>query len=322
MSSTPDYKKIEYRKTDDDWHIVGIGFQLVPNYDLEAACRGMGKQEIEAELFRNWAVSHGKVVYDTFSRQIHVARDRIQIDPRAPIHLGWDLPGCPACVIGQLNEYGQLLLAPPVLQPESESIGVYEFAERVADRLHRTYALPANLALEDLKLVHIGDPAGNNPMARTGRKRQEVRSAFEVLRRGSRLYMGEDEDGQEIYEERPGWGWRVIPGELTNTRRQEAVRARLSTILPGGLSALVVCPSATQLLDAFANYVYKKVEGMDGMYSREPVKNQSSHCMNALEYLCTRLSSRPPREERDPDEERVSTFVSGAAPRWSRAGYG
>lgn len=273
--SVPDYKKIGYRHTADDWHIIGVGFEIVPNYDFEAACKGMGQQEIEAELRRNWSVSHGRVVYPEFSRQLHVAKDPIEPNPRGTYFLGWDLPGCPACVITQLNEYGQWLLLGAVVQPENESIGVYEFAERVAERLQRVYALPYGLDLDDLKLVHIGDPAGNFPVARTGRKRQEVRSAFDVLRRGSRLYMGEDEDGQEIYEERPGWGWHVVSGELTNTKRQEAMRARLTTTLSGGLSSVVACPTNHPVIDGFASYVHKKIEGMEGMYSREPVKNHA-----------------------------------------------
>lgn len=322
MSDLPEYQKIELRHTKDDWYIVGVGWQLVPGYRYDEACRGMGKQEIAAELDRNWSVTRGRTVYPEWSRELHVARERIEFDARQTWYLGWDLPGCPACIISQLNEYGQWLLAPPVLQPESESIGIYEFVERVAERLQRAYALPAGMDLEELKIVHVGDPAGNFPVARTGRKRQEVRSAFDVLRRGSRLYMGEDEDGQEIYEERPGWGWHVISGELTNLKRQEAMRARLTTTLAGGLSALVVCPSALQLIDAFSNYVHKKVEGMENTYSREPLKNWASHALNAAEYLCTRLHARPPRKEPDDDDERPSSFVSGAAPRWSRAGYG
>lgn len=318
MSEAPAYRKVELRKTKDDWYVIGVDWRVVPGYDYQAACRGMGKQEIEAELNRNWQASKSKLIYPEWSRDLHIAREKIEPNPNAPFYLGWDLPGCPACVITQLNEYGQWLLLGAVTQPESESIGVYEFAERVAERLQRNYALPAGLDLDRLKLVHIGDPAGNSPIARTGRKRQEVRSAFDVLRRGSKLYMGEDEDGHEVYEERPGWGWNVIAGDLTNTKRQEAMRARLTTSFAGGLSALVVCPGNHAVIDAFPNYVKKKIEGRENDYSDNPLKNQASHLINACEYCCTRLSARPPREARDPDEEQRSTFTSGASPRWAR----
>ncbi len=311
----PRYEKLEYRQTRDGWHILGVGWEVVPGYDFAAACVGMGENEIEMELKRNWSVTRGKAVYPEFNVDRHVAKQPLIFDPSRPLHCGFDWLGTPAFVPTQLNAHGQWLIFPSLSPPETESIAIYEFAEQVANHLLRRYAAPHGLSLDDLQMVHIGDPSGNNPPARTAGKRQETHSAFEILKKGSKMYLGEDDHGDPVYEQRPGWGWRVIPGAMRIKDRIEAVRARLTTTLHGGLSALVIDPAAQVVKDGFAGgYHYKKYS--DDTYAREPEKNHSSHTSDCISYIATKLFARPSRaDDRDEDEPLRPPVVSQASNR-------
>ncbi len=289
------------RRTKSGWAITSVHWSVVPGYDRVAAGRGMSEAEQRMEFEIDWTATRGKRVYPEASREVHVAKEPIPFDQTLPMHCGFDVPGTPAFVPAQVNAYGQLCLWPSLSPPEEESIGVWEFGDRVANHLLREYAAPIGMGLDDLKLVMIGDPAGRNPVSRTGAKRQETRAAFDILNRGSKMYLGEDDRGETIYEERPGWGWRLIPGAMDNTTRQDAVRARLTKLLPGGLPALIIDPRADVIISGFMGaYRYKEYE--DGSFSREPLKDYWSHTMNCVEYLCTRLFASP-RQKRDVDED-------------------
>jgi hypothetical protein len=310
----PAYEYLPLRHTRDGWYILGVPWEVVPGFDFEAACIGMGQAEIEMELKRNWSVTRGKPVYPEFSVDKHVARQSLVFDPSRPLHCGYDWLGTPAFVPTQLNAFGQWLIFPSLSPPESESIGIYEFAEQVANHLLRRYAAPHGLSLDDLELVHVGDPSGRNPPARTAGTRQETASAFEILKRGSKMYLGEDDRGEPVFEEKPGWGWRVIPGAMRISDRIEAVRARLTTTLKGGLSALVVDPAAQVVKDGLqGGYHYKRYS--DDTYSRDPEKTHESHTCDALAYIATRLFARNPRAEEDEDDPKRPPVISQAANR-------
>lgn len=304
--------------TTDGWTVLSVPHTAVPNYDFEKVTEGMTEDQIQREVLLNWSVVVGRAVWPEFNYDRHVALDPIEFDPETPLHVGWDWGGCPAFVPTQLNSFGQWLIFPSLSPPDTRTTGVYEFAQEVADHLLREYAAPNGMGLEDLKLVHIGDPNGAGRPPRTGQRRQELRSCFEILRRGIDIYTGDEEDAQ-IAERRPGWGWNVIPGAVNITARLEAVRSRLTTMLQGGLSAMVVDPRATTVIEGMGgSYAYKQYS--DGTYSRDPDKSYWSHTCDAMGYVGTRLFARPTRQDRDEDDERRSTFISGAAPRWQR-GY-
>ncbi len=310
---------LRLRKTIDDWFVLTVPWKVVPGYDYQAACKGMGENEIAMELDINWSVSKGKAVYPEFDVEAHVALSPLVYDPALPLHIGFDWLGTPACVISQLNIYGQWLIFPSLSPPESESIGIYEFAERVAEHLQRHYGNPHDLQLSEMEMVFIGDPAGNNPPTKTGATKQETASAFEILFRGSRMYLGEDDRGEPVYEERPGWGWRVISGELRIAKRIEAVRARLTTTLKRGLSATVIDPRAEVVKGGFnGGYSYKKYP--DDTFAREPTKDHYSHTMDCIAYIASRLFARPANAE-DEEEEMVPQGFTGAASGAHRGGY-
>jgi hypothetical protein len=110
---------------------------------------------------------------------------------------------------------------------------------------------PYGLDLDDLKMIHIGDPWGRARVPRPGQSKKEAASFYDILKRGIDIRTGQDEDGNPVYEHKPGWGWKVIPGAVNITERLEAVRSRLSTILPGGYPGLVVDPRATLIISGF-----------------------------------------------------------------------
>jgi hypothetical protein len=128
-------------------------------------------------------------------------------------------------------------------------------------------------------------------------------SCFQILNRGLTLHLGEDEDGRDAGERLPGWGWIVQPGEVSHMKRQEAVRGRLKTLLGSGVPALIVDPREEFLQSAFMGGYHRK-SFSDGTFDRNPAKNEFSHLVNGLEYLCSRLFSRPGRPEEEFDEDR------------------
>ncbi len=301
METSERARILSKRKTRIGWSVTTIPYTAVPDYDFEAASKGLDDAGRRMELEIDWTATLGRRVFPTFSRELHVSKEDLEFDPTLTLHAGWDMPGTPAFVPCQLNRYGQLLVFPSLCPPESDESGVWEFACRVADHLQREYASPHGLALEDLKIVHVGDPAGQHRPVQTRMKRQEVHACFEILRKGSKVYLGEDDRGEPVYEERPGWGWRVTSGAMELTTRLEAIRARLSMILPGSLSAIVVDHREEVLKGAFlGNYAF--AEYGDGTYSREPMKNHASHGIDALGYAITRLSAQP-RVDKKPDED-------------------
>jgi hypothetical protein len=300
------------------WAITTIHWRSIPGYDFAAASQGLDEQGIQRELEINWHVASGKRVIPEYSDEMHLSKEPLVADPDLPLHIGIDVPGTPACVVTQINKYGQWMVLSSLSPDEKTEIGVYEFGQMMADHLLREYAAPHGLGLDDLKLVFVGDPAGRNRPARTGSRRQETRAAWEVLRVGSRLYCGTDDRGEEIYEERPGWGWHIIPGPIDITTRLEALKARLTRILPGGLPAFVLNCEAHFLRLCFLG-LYSFREYSDGTFSREPDKGHASHSMDCLCYLAARLHAQPVRRAHHDEDAPQSGYISKAA---SRRHYG
>lgn len=307
------------RKTVDGWTIVTIHYSLIPDYDYEEACKGLTGPQIEVELNINWNATGGKAVYPEFGRG-HIAATPLTFDPNSPLICGWDFGGSPGFVPTQINSAGQWLIFPSLSGPRNRSIGIYEFGQQVADHLLREYAEPFGLSLDDLDLVHYGDPAGKarpRHSQLTANSKIEMRSAFDVLQHGIRL-VRVNERGKRTYEDRPGWGWEIRKGAVSITERLESVRARLN-LMTNGVSALLVCPNATDMVVAFSGgYCYR--QRSDGTYEHDPDKNEYSHIMDALAYVASRIYALPGkrnRRYRGDDEGDNDDDWSGSGAGWS-----
>ncbi len=303
--------------TPDEWGILEIrGMEHTPEYDPDVIGAGMSVQTYRREVLGDWSATTGKVVYPEFGA-IHKALDPLPFDPGRPLVCGWDFggsptSGTPAFVPTQLNARRQWLVYPPLVPGEQETVGIYEFTQWVAQYLAEEFAAPAGLALPELKLVHIGDPAGDYHPPRTQgmtSSRLEMRSCYQIIERGLQVVVGHTEFGQPIVEEKPGFGWRVKRGEVTLAKRMEALRSRLTMLVDGGLPALVVDPAAKMIIDGFEGG-YHYPQRQDGRYELDPAKNHFSHPMNALEYAASRLGTAFAPEPDDEGPARGREFTT------------
>lgn len=314
----PESRALPVRKNSAGWTIVTVPYTAVPNYDYDAATMGMTYEGIQREILIDWSTSLGKRVYPEFGREHHIALDSLIFDPSRPLYCGWDFGQYrPAFVVTQVNALGQWLIFNSISPNEETALGVYQFAEIVADYLNREFALPNNKELKDLHLVHFGDPAGAAPPPRTGDSPKEIRSCFDIIRKGLDIDVGVDSNGDAKSIRKPGFGWRIMPGKVGITERLEAVRARLTMTLQGGLPALVVDPGAEVIKEAFlGGYCYKQRD--NGTYEYQPQKNYYSNCMDAAGYIATRLFSQIQRDTDDDwdDDDRIEEFRSHASGRY------
>lgn len=280
--------------------VVRIHWSALPDYDIDEASKGLTDDMRRQELEVDWTASTDKRVFPEFG-EMHVAKDKLRFDPRLPLTCGWDFGGVPAWCPTQLGHDGQWKLFPPLVGAEDESVGIYEFAERVAEHLTEHYCKPYRLPLKRLELVHFGDPYGNQLTAASRSKndeRLELRTAFDILRRGMQIVEGYDDEREPIIRELPGWGWNVRSGPQDIPTRLEAIRARLTKNV-GGRPALIVCPTADTHIHAFYGaYHYKRRN--DGTYEDRPEKNWWSHPQDALQYVAASLFTVRPKGDEDP----------------------
>lgn len=301
-------------RTADGWAVTRMHYGVVPDYDYAAAAQGLSDADVKRELEIDWNVSAGKAVYPEW-RELHAAVDDLPYDPELPITCGWDLPaatgGTMAFVPTQLwPSTRQWLIYPEVCFGEEVVMSVYDFGQEVAEYLYREFAAPAGRTLQQLHLVHYADPAGAQKPLATGGKSEarEKRSAYDTLRLGEHIPVGEAPNGEMLYEERPGLGWVMIPGAMGTRPRQETIRARLNLRLPGGAPALVVHPAAKLLLQGFRG-AYNYPQRADGRYELDAGKTLWSHPMNALEYAATGLFYKPQKSDRPRSNRPPSRMV-------------
>jgi hypothetical protein len=314
------------RRTSLGWTVTEVGFESVPGYNYEAAAEGLSPQAIQTELHRNWLASIGKSVYADFDVATHVI-DGLKYDPARPLVVGLDVPGTPAAVITQLDAFGRWCVLDNLAVPEDDPCGFYEFFEALAEKLLRKYCVPYGKELTGRKndravldVEFYGDPAGRAKIPKPGQSPKEVRSCYDILRDGIKMVIGIDEQGKELVEEKPGWGWHVEPGAVDETARFEAVRARLTTLLRGGIPAFAVDRSCRTLIEGLSG-AYAFPQDSLGRYAHHPEKNFHSHVCNALEYPATRLFARAPKSPTDEwGEPTKHEMVSRSSARAIRGG--
>jgi hypothetical protein len=303
IAQAPITRTLPTFKTPDQWTVVRIHYDRIPDYDRAAASAGMSVDQERQELEIDWNASSHKRVYPEFG-EIHIAAEPIPFDPNLPLVLGWDFGDVPACNFTQLQKSGTWVLWQPEVGDPDLAVGIYEFGERVYDRIIRDFARPYRRAYADLQISHYGDPAGNAKPPRTKAttdEKIELRSAYEVLDRGMEIVVGYDHRGEAEVRRLKGWGWKVQKGAVSDAERQEAVRGRLTRII-GGRPGLLCDPGASILIAGFYGaYHYK--QRADGTYESKPNKNWHSHPLDAAAYIATRLFQVREREDDDEDSQ-------------------
>jgi hypothetical protein len=204
-----------------------------------------------------------RLVYPSYNREVHVAPERLEWNPRLPLLVGADFARNPSVVVGQEEEGTLRILR------EWAGINV-----DVASYVRDTVVPQMNVLFPGWqKIQGWGDPSGSH---RTG---ADDTTAFSHAREG----------GLQLVP-----CWTNDPDE-----RQRAVTRRLER-LHQGAPAIVFSPVCTVLIGGFNGgyrFEKKKIEGTHDEYKEEPNKNLFSHSHDALQYLCAGLDRGSRRNE-------------------------
>jgi hypothetical protein len=195
----------------------------------------------------------GKPIYQgSWSQNIHVSREPLQIYKGLPIRLGWDFGvSFSACIAMQLGKNGQVRILREMIGKDK---GLHQFIrEDVKPILENEFA--------NQDIVSHGDPSGiSRAMA------DSTINCYQIL-----IQAG-------------------IPTELATTNdfmhRRNAVIERLMQRI-GQESGFIVDPSCQELIRGFnGGYQFKRVNvgGSTARYQDHADKNDSSHPHDALQY--------------------------------------
>lgn len=226
-------------------HYTADPSKRTPEFTAEAR-RGMSEQDFEREYEINFNAPRGKAWYPEFRFDLHVAKEPLSPIPGRPIGRFWDYGLTPATAFGQTTAKGQLLILYPELQ--SEDCGITAHGAVVASESKTWFP--------GYQFNDIGDPAGNQ------RVQTDEKSCNDILR--------------EKY------GINVLPGPVSFTERDEALRNLLKELTPDGQPRILIDPRCAHIIAAFrGGYQRKEVAGV---YMEEPEKNMFSHIMDAIQY--------------------------------------
>ena len=196
----------------------------------------------------------GKVVFPEWNDNIHFAKETIKPIMGRPIVLAFDYGLTPACIAGQMDGRGRVLILKEWLANDV-GMGIRQFySEVVRPDIVKDW--------KSFRIEGVGDPAG------TQRAQTDEKSCM-----------------QELYE----MGLVVEPA-ITNDflPRRDAV-AFFLTKLAGGLPGFLVDPSCKMIRKGFnGGYRYERLQirGSEARYKDRPVKDKYSHPFDALQYLC------------------------------------
>lgn len=231
---------------------------------ITQARQGMPTAEWNREFGSQWIVYDGKPVYGDFDEEFHVLRGTIVAPRRARLLSGWDAGP------NDVNLGWALALAAPgenrvqfIDEYFAEDGDVEDFVQVVASRLR----------LEWLKLggfvIHVADQSVFTKSGVAGGK-----AVVDIMRQH---------------------GMAPIPGEISFAKRRAAVERLLTHHTKGANGhlqpSLLVHERCSLLIKAFqGGYSYGRSQIPGGhLYKETPIKNRFSHCMNAVEYVCSRV---------------------------------
>jgi len=192
----------------------------------------------------------GRPVFPGFNSDVHVSKTPLRPFKSAttPLIIGLDFGLTPAAVLGQVDPMGRLLIFDSLT---SVGMGINRFInEKLKPTLSQRFP--------GIPVMVVGDPAGAQ------RAQTDERSCFDILK---------------------AEGFRVVPARTNAVAgRLAAVEKFLSRQIDAG-PAFLVDPVATDIIKAMrGGYRYKVKK--NGETEDTPEKNDSSHCSDALQYLC------------------------------------
>lgn len=223
---------------------------LKPGYYAEKI-EGKPKAWIDRKILNKIGVIRaGKAVWPNFSREVHVAKERLRATAGVPLHIGIDWGRTPAAIFGQVVN-GRIRILHELL---AEDMGAGQFALLVKKEIQNYF--PDHW--DDAKFW--ADPAGADP-GQDG----EI-SPFDRFR------------AQKMFVRKP-------PGGTSEETRIEAVDDELRRMVDG-YPAFLLSPNCVTLKTAMAGaYHYRKLKTNAERYDDHPEKDKYSHPADALQYL-------------------------------------
>ena len=252
---------------------------LADDYYVTGA-KGKGNDFIKVFLLGAYGFSmDGRAVFPEYNDAHHFDAD-LTVVPRLKIMRGWDFGLTPACVFAQFLPAPRLLLIDELC---ATHMGIEKFAEEVLIHCNVNYP---ETAFEDW-----GDPSGLDP------RDTDERTPFEICR---------------------SKGIQIRPGIQNLKMRIESTRYGLTNLFQG-LPAMLIGPKCKILRKAFmGGYHYRRMRLTIERYEVKPFKNEYSHPMDGVQYICTRTfgkvltqpldRSLTPIEQRSPNPEDGAYF--------------
>lgn len=226
-----------------------------PEY-VEALRSEMSRKDFLIEYERNWDVFSGKPVYEDYSKSLHEADSAIDPYLGLPLLCGWDFGLTPACVVAQLREGVLYIIREYVAEHQS----IDKFCPMVLGDLAVRYPQWRD-PRKDFR--HYIDPAGLQEAQTDQRTCAGV--MFEC---GAR---------------------NIYPGPVDFESRRKSVEHFLILHTKDGPGLQLYAPSAPTLAKGFSGGYrypdsYLEVEPSG---KPRPIKDQFSHCHDALQYLAS-----------------------------------
>lgn len=205
----------------------------------------------------NWDTFEGMPVYPDFNANIHLSRTRLEPKLGLPLLCGWDFGLSPACVVAQLQ--GNQLIILKEFVSKNKSIDM--FAPEVMTQLQGLF--PEWHSWE-ADYRHFIDPAG------THRAQTDSNTCMNVMRQCGLL--------------------NIALGRQDWASRRGSVENRLVQVTRDGPGMIMYEPDCPQLSKGFrGGYQYNEHAGEIEPTKLSALKNEFSHCHDALQYLCTRI---------------------------------
>ena len=201
-------------------------------------------------------IVHGKLVYNNFRRNIHVASNALLWDG-GKLYRGWDDSGnTPACIIVSNPTPGRLHFMREYCH---DKMNIVSFAKYVVN--------DCNTRFPGAEWTDFDDPAGWNTFSK---KEGGFTSNAKLIQEAT--------------------GIQMIASEQNLTARLNSIDDQLALI-----DGVLIDPSCIRFVNGFlGGYCYPQV-GLTGEYSESIDKNRFSHIHDAAQYVAVRLVKQTKR---------------------------